>query len=172
MGRIAKILSYFKTQRNGASVSDIKADPGGGANITYEHFEPAGDDSQPLAGDFIVTVENAGAGRASAVGFLDPKNAKLSGPGEKRLYARNSSGAVVVSVWLKADSSVVINNGGGNITLEPSGTVNINGATIDPSGRITSPTQIVTPSLLSGGKEITNHTHPAGSPPGNTGPNN
>ena len=75
MGRIAKLLSFVREVRNGAKVSDSKVDPGGGADITAQHFAAAGDDSHPMPGDYVALNTDSGSGRESAVGYLDPLNA-------------------------------------------------------------------------------------------------
>lgn len=73
-------------------------------------------------------------------------------------------------------------NPSGFFELQDDGTVNINGATIDPAGNIETPANITAggtisaptiaadSSMTAAGKELVGHTHPAGSP--NTGPNN
>ena len=123
MGRIARILSFVRSEINGAKVSDVKSDPGGGPNTTSQHFQPAGDDAHPLPGDYVATSPAAGTGRETAVGYLDPANKQKAGPGEKRLYARDSAGAQVCEVWLKADGSVLIQNETGSTVLNPDGSV-------------------------------------------------
>lgn len=123
MGRIARILSFVRSEINGAKVSDVKSDPGGGPNTTSQHFQPAGDDAHPLPGDYVATSAAAGTGRETAVGYLDPGNKQKAGPGEKRLYARGGDGAQVCEVWLKADGSVLIQNETGSTVLNPDGSV-------------------------------------------------
>lgn len=236
MGRIAKLLSFTRTLLNGANVTDVKADPGGGANITAPHFSAPGDDAFPLPGDYPFLAEDVGEGTAVAVGYVDPKNAQKAEAGEKRTYARDpSTGEAVVEFWQKADSSAILENENGHVelradgsailkneqgfielradggsrcespaaafdvaadgsidgrnengyfTLQTGGTFEVNNVTIDPSGNIdtpvnlnvggtaTAPTVAASSSLTAAGKEIVNHNHPAGSPPGNTGPNN
>lgn len=178
MGTIASVKSVTHTERNGAKVTDIKADPGGGANITAQHFSGPGDDSQPLPGDYVASIENQRSGTYSAVGFVDPKNAQTSGPGEKRIYARNAAGEAVATAHLKSTSEIVIFNANGSLALDAAGTWTINGVvTIDKDGNITTPGTIQAAigkfinSLLAAGKELVAHIHPAGTPPGNTGPN-
>lgn len=212
MGRLARILSFVRGERRGAKVSDVKADPGGGPNITAEHFAPAGDDAHPLPGDYVATTSAAGTGRETAVGYLDPKNESKAQAGEKRIYARDpDTGDVVVEIWLKndgealvinangsvklrpdggsvvttpestfdcaADGSIAGANGSGSFELQAGGDFLVNGVTIDTSGNITSPATIMAPnvagstSVTAAGKELAGHIHPAGSPPGNTGPN-
>lgn len=172
-GRIAKILSFTRTVRNGARVSDVKVDPGGGANITAEHFAPAGDDSHPLNTDYSYAAPVENTGRRVIVGYLDPKNTPKAELGDKRIYGRDpSTGVAVVEVWLKNDGTAVISNGTGTMELQPNGTFNINGVTIDITGAIVTPTSIISPSVIANSKELAEHTHPAGTPPGDTGVNN
>jgi hypothetical protein len=132
VGRIARILSFVRSEINGAKVSDVKSDPGGGPNTTAQHFQPAGDDAHPLPGDYVATSAAAGTGRETAVGYLDPANEQKAAAGEKRIYARDpSSGDSVVEVWLKSDSTAVIINANGSVTLAPDGSVeatNANGS--------------------------------------------
>ncbi len=52
------------------------------------------------------------------------------------------------------------------------GGFNFNGATIGPNGEIESPVSVTSPSVVADGNELAGHDHPAGTPPGNTGPNN
>lgn len=121
MGRIAKLLSFVRSVAGGAQVSDVKVDPGGLANVTAQHFADPGDDSHPLPGDYVVVVKAAGTGRVNSVGYLDPKNEQKAGPGEKRIYARDSGGERVVEVWLKATGEAIIVNDKGSSTLRPDG---------------------------------------------------
>lgn len=123
MGRIAKLLSFVRGEANGAKVSDVKADPGGGANVTAQHFASPGDDSHPLPGDYVASVGAAGTGRENAVGYLDPNSEQKSQAGDKRIYARNGPGSESCEVWLKADGSVLIQNGTGGTVLNPDGSV-------------------------------------------------
>lgn len=73
---------------------------------------------------------------------------------------------------LRVDGSYRIENNSGHIELQQDGVVNINGATILTDGTIVSPTAVQSPSVVVDGKELKDHTHLAGNPPGNTGPNN
>lgn len=193
MGRIAKLLSFVRGEANGAKVSDVKADPGGSANVTAQHFASPGDDSHPLPGDYVAMAGAAGTGRENAVGYLDPKNEQKAQAGDKRIYARDGDGAAVVEVWLKNDGTAVVINANGSVTLRPdggtvvetpastfdaaasgsikgdngagsfelapSGTFIVNGVTIDPTGIITTPTQIVTPSAIINDVEAAGHNH-------------
>lgn len=122
MGRIAKLLSFVRLTRNDAKVSDVKVDPGGGPNITAEHFADAGDDSHPLTTDYVALNTDSGSGRESAIGYLDPINAPKAQPGDKRIYGRDAdTGEVVVEVWLKNDGTAIVSNDNGSVTLRPDG---------------------------------------------------
>lgn len=122
MGRIARLLSFVRLTRNDAKVSDVKVNPGGGPNITAEHFADAGDDSHPLTSDYVALNTDSGTGRESAIGYLDPINEPKAQPGDKRIYSRDAdSGAVVVEVWLKNDGTAVVSNENGSVTLRPDG---------------------------------------------------
>lgn len=201
MGLIAKVLSYTRiADRFGAKVSDVKHDPGGGANETGEHFQAANQDAVPLPGDYLLTVSVQRTGGEVVVGFIDPKQEQTAEPGEYRAYARDAGGAQVVQLHLKKDGTAILSNAEATVEMKPSGevntqnasgfyklqddgTVNINGATIDPSGNIETPTNITSggtvtaptvagsSSVTAAGKELAGHIHPAGTPPGNTGPN-
>ena len=195
MGRIAVLLSFVRSLAGEAKVSDVKVDPGGGANITAQHFSPAGDDAHPLPDDYAATVPVQRTGSEVAVGYIDPKNEQKAQPGDKRIYARDpEDGSTVVEVWLKNDGTALVANAEASVEVKPDGSIKgsnsagsfelqaggnfvVNGVTIDTSGNVTSPATITgttvagTTSLTAAGKEMAGHVHLAGTPPGNTGPN-
>ncbi len=171
MGRIARVLSFVRDVANGANVSRVTVNPGGGANITADHLSPAGDDSRPLADDYCITVGTMRTGGAAVVGYIDHANPGQAGPGEKRIYARDDSGAIVCELWIKADGSatllndkgsialagdgsVEMKNGAGSMALATSGEFDLNGVIIDSSGNITLPGMI-----KSGAADLAIHTH-------------
>ena len=122
MGRIATILSFSRVERNGAKISDVKIDPGGGPNITAEHFAPAGDDSFPLKTDYVVTNDIPRTGGETIVGYVDPINTPKANEGDKRIYARDpSNGNPINEVWLKNDGSILISNDNGSVLLRSDG---------------------------------------------------
>jgi len=121
VGRLAKLLSFVRTTKNEAQVSEAKADPGGGAIVTAEHFSAPGDDSHPLPGDYVTLNSDSGTGRETAVGYVDPINAPKALPGDKRIYARDEDGAVVVEIWLKNTGEATVLNANGSIVLRPDG---------------------------------------------------
>lgn len=189
MGRLGRLLAFAGVIRNNVPRGEAKLDPGGGPNITADHFAPAGDDAHPLPGDYVIVSRVPRSGGYGAVGYLDPSNTPKAALGEKRLYARApDTGAVVVEVWLQNTGQVVVQNdnaslslapdgsiaganASGNFTLQAGGNFEVNGAVIDTDGRISSPTAVAAPSIQAAGKELAGHDHPAGDPPGNTGPN-
>lgn len=195
MGLISKVLSYTRiADRFGAKVSDVKHDPGGGANETGEHFQAANQDAVPLPGDYLLTVSVQRTGGEVVIGFIDPKQEQTAEPGEYRAYARDGDGAQVVQLHLKKDGTAVLNNAEATVEMKPSGevstqnangfyklldsgVVDINGFTIATDGSAESPVSVTAPaisgtsSVKAAGKELAGHVHLAGSPPGNTGPN-
>lgn len=150
MGLISKVLSFTRVLRNGGNLSDVKADPGGGANTTMEHFSAPGDDSFPLETDYAVSVPVPGRGRQAVVGYVDPVSTPKSLKGDKRIYARDASGALVVELWLHNDGAGELSNALGSLTLLADGTFNINGVLISAAGTITDANGIV----------LGTHTHP------------
>ena len=193
MGRLGKILSFVGVTRNGAKVRDVKADMGGGVNATAEHYSAPGDDSQPLAGDYVATVTTMRSGVVVAVGHLDPKNEHTAQAGEKRIYSRDAGGGTVADVWLKNDGTIVHDNDGMTFEMRPDGSIEgnngagsfeltaggdfiVNGVTIDITGNITATglsatTVAATASLTAAALELVGHVHLAGVPPNTTGPN-
>lgn len=193
MGRITKVLSFIRTLRNGAKVSDVKVNSGGDLNITSEHFSDPGDDSFPLTTDYALATDIPRSGGEAIAGYLDPLNTPKAEKGEKRIYARDpADGSVIVEIWLKNDGEALIMNDSGSFVLKPDGSMKgsngsgsfelevggdflVNGVTIDTNGNIDSPTSISAPSIEVDGKELKDHTHPitsGSSAPGPTGPNN
>lgn len=149
---LGKLLSFMRSIRNGAKLSDVKIDPGGGPNVTAEHFSAPGDDAHPLPGDYIVQVAIQRSGGSAVVGYIDPKNDQKAEAGEKRIYARDSSGGCIVEFWLKATGEAKMVNGNGYITLGPDGEIEANGARITVSGDV----------VTASGVSLDNHPHNQG----------
>jgi len=122
MNYIAKLLSFVRVVKNGANVSDVTIDTGGGNNNTAEHFAPPGDDSFPLKTDYALAASiPRGAGKV-VTGYIDPINTPVAQEGDKRVYARNpADGSPVNQVWLKNDGSVLISNDNGSVLLRADG---------------------------------------------------
>lgn len=109
MGRVAVILSFLRVTKNEAKQTDVKIDPGAGANVTAQNFSPAGDDSQPLPEDYALTTSVLRTGGEAVVGFVDASSEPVAGPGEVRRYAREAGQKrTVAEHWLKADGTAVI----------------------------------------------------------------
>ena len=153
MGHIAKVISAERSEANGAKITDIKADPGGEAIATAQLFSQAGDDSLPVGGDYALFVQLPG-GSFACVGNIDIKNKQTAKSGDRRFYSRNSDGDQMSEVWLKNDGEVLLGNENGFIKIQPDGTVNINGSTIDKDGKMTVPESFVLK-----GVELSQHKH-------------
>lgn len=141
-GWLSKVLSSARVTVRGQRATDIKTDPGG-ALRTARQFQPSGDDSLPLQGDYACEVSVNGAGRSVAVGYQD-NVAPVAGAGEKRIYSRSGAGALVAEIYLQNDGSILIQKAGGpSVTLSGASLVKIAGdlevtGTIDAEGNITS----------------------------------
>lgn len=126
MAGIAQVIEFFRELVDGSNVDNVKGDPGGGGIKTYQHAGDAGDDSQPLPGDRLISVAEAGTGREAAIAYVDPINKGIAAGGEKRIYGRDpSTGVVNSSVHLKANGDIVSSNAGGSMTLKPDGTLTV-----------------------------------------------
>lgn len=169
MGRLARLLSFVRITRNGVPTTDVKFDPGGGANVTGPHLAPPGDDSHPLPDDFIYAGETSATGSEAVLGYVDPVNVPVAGAGDKRIYARDAdTGVTVAEVWLKSDGSILCDNNNGSFELQANGDFVVNGVTIDTNGNITTAGTVsagavsATTSLTVAGKEMSGHTHSQG----------
>lgn len=160
MSRVAEVLASERVVEEGAHGVDVKCDPGGDT-LTAPHFADPGDDSQPLPGDFVALETSSGSGLEQATGYADVKNEGKAQPGEKRIYARDASGAVMVELWLRGDGSLVIDNGSGKVELAAGGDVTINGVVIDASGNVKAPGE-VTAMATGPGVKLSKHKHPTG----------
>jgi hypothetical protein len=121
VGRIGKLLSFIRSFRNDSNISDVKIDPGGGINITSEHFSSPGDDSHPLTSDYVITIKIPRTGGEVVVGYVDPINTPVAQEGDKRIYGRDGNGDDIVQVWLKNDGEALISNTNGSVKLRPDG---------------------------------------------------
>ena len=178
---LGRLLSFLRTERNDAKVSDTTLDPGGGPNITGEHFADPGDDSHPLPGDYVATTGIPRSGGEVPVGYADTINDPKAEAGEKRIYGRDAAtGLAVNEIWLKADGAVLIANANGSFELKADGSIKgsnsagsfelesggdfvVNGATITAAGDV----------LTALGRSLDLHVHPitsGSSSPGPTGP--
>lgn len=187
MGRITRILSFFRSVRDGAFLSQTRSKSTRSVIYTSDNFQSSGEDSQPLPGDFAITVETVRTGSSAVVGYIDQKNEGVSEPGEKRIYSRDSSGNVIATLYLKNNGEIEIKNDelsmhlfnsgdvliqNENITLamSPAGAFKLDNTlgilelrddgSIDLNGTIIDPTgAISTNSIEVDGKQLKDHTH-------------
>ena len=110
MGIMATTLQFIRRARGSAFWPALKVEDRKGDNNIVEMFQSAGDDSPPLPGDNVALVGSQRQGGRLAVGVIDNKNAGTAIAGEKRIYARDSAGAVVSELHLKADGSFILKN--------------------------------------------------------------
>lgn len=110
-GMTGTIKEVLITTRGGTTYAEVKADTGGGELITAELFLSPGVDALPLPGDSAQFVPGRRTGGWVCLGVIDTAKAPAVVNGEAELYGRSSGGARVSSVRVKADGSVVINEG-------------------------------------------------------------
>lgn len=137
MGLIGKVKSWLNTTRNGAKIAEIKGAIHGTLK-TLLHTSGIGDDSQALPGDYVVTVRDVKTGRETIVGYIDPNCPQNAGAGEKIIYSRDASGAVVAKAWLKNTGEIELSNDLASLTIDPTGEFGFSGPlgsfTIDAAG--------------------------------------
>lgn len=124
MGEIGTVKRF---ERDGAN-ADTVVDTGGVNTRSAEHFEGAGDDSQPLPGDAAALQPGANTGGKQALGYSDPvAGNKVADPGEKRTYSRNpTTGAAVAAVYCKSDGTIMIESlNGAPIEIRSTGRVTV-----------------------------------------------
>lgn len=161
MGRIARVIEFFRTTRGESKISQVKSGSGSGWNTTNDNFQPAGDDAFPLSTDYEYIGEVDGSGRYATLNYADPINTPKAEAGDKRIYARDaSSGLAKVDVWLKADGTLTIENEAGKFELTPDGVFTINEATITADGDVITNTGV----SLRHHKHIGNLGSPTGEP--------
>ena len=122
MGRVVRIDKVAVVD----GVRILTVDPGNGSLDDVELFLPPGEDGLPVAGDLAVVVDAVGNAGPVAVATLDEEQPD-GAAGGKRIYARDASGAIISWVRLSPDGKVEVNNGAGEIIMDPSGKVTING---------------------------------------------
>lgn len=131
----------------------VKLDPTSGDITAAELYSPAGDDAPPLETDYAVAANTLHEGAPAVFGFIDLQNNSKAAKGEKRIYARDSTGAVVAEFWLKNDGSIEGSNSLGSFKLLATGDFVVNGVTIDTTGDISAN------SITIGGISFVAHVH-------------
>ena len=167
MGMIYRLIEFFRRETPRRKTSFTRGDSGGGIIHTTEYFQPAGDDAQPMSSDMGVEVPTRGAEQYVSMGFVDPRNAGITEAGEKRIYARDQDGNVVVDIYLQRDGSLRamnengimhmrangsfrMSNSNGQAELQQGGDFVVNGARITAAGEI----------INAGGIVLGTHVHP------------
>jgi hypothetical protein len=167
VGFLATVIEFLRSSDQGTPTPEGKFERGGDDPVTAFHFAPPGTDAHPLPGDVGYLGDDLGAGNAQALGYQDPKNAGVAGPGEHRTYARAADGSIVGELWLKADGSILARSvlAGSSAELGADGSISLanaaGGLAIDAAGNVTATTPVGT---FGAGT----HTH--ASPFGPTGP--
>jgi hypothetical protein len=146
MGRVGKILDSERVQSEGAEVTDLKVDMGGGDIVSVQLICPPGVDALPLAGEYVDFERSSGSGVGVANGTYDPKLEPKAEPGEIGFVARDALGSVVTQVYLRKDGTARIV---GNVSIE--GDLTVTGEVTAKSG----PQQVT----------LGGHLHPTGTGP-------
>jgi phage gp45-like len=99
----------IKTNRNGeVDVRLLQVQFSNERDIqTVQHFNPSGEDSAPINGDEVIVFE-IGAAFKVAVATQDAL-AAVMGAGEKKLYSRDSGGAIAAFINLLAGGNLELN---------------------------------------------------------------
>lgn len=121
MARIARVVAVDAEGDGGIEV--IRVDFGGGDVKTARYFQPSGDDSKPLPGDFVLLERSDGAGAWAVTGFADPDHDAKSSEGEKRLYSRDEDGNLMAEAWLRSDGTIILRvlKAGSPVVVETNG---------------------------------------------------
>jgi hypothetical protein len=147
MSRVAIVLSVERVSDEGGHGVDVKCDPNGGDFITAHHYADPGEDSLPLPGDSIGLSASSDS-EEHGVSYADTRNAGITVPGEKRIYARDNAGNVVGSLYLRGDGTAEL----ACASLVIKGDVRIEGK-LDTTGEVTA--KAGSPQAVA----LTTHTH-------------
>jgi hypothetical protein len=127
-GSVSPVSEYRPDGDDGA---EIQVDLGGGDLADADVFGPAGEDSPPLPDDDALLVKLDGETETlAAVAYADA-TARTAEPGERRLYARDSSGAQVAEVYMQGDGTVTVTGAtGSTVEIAADGSISISGASV------------------------------------------
>lgn len=166
-GRLGNVDSATRVDVDGVPTVVVKVDCGDEL-LTAEHLDSPGVDALPLPGDECMIEECEGVGATSVNAYADPKNVGKAEPGERRTYARDASGKVVIESWLKADGSGTLFNEKGKLTLLPDGSLSYNDGAfiVDVNGNAKFKGEVTamagTPAVPLPGVKLSTHLHPTG----------
>lgn len=149
-------MSFTRVVREGANLSDVQVDTGGGDIITPEHSHAPGDDCFPLGDDQpIVMLTDSRSGGGMVVGYVEPDCTQKAQVGERRSYARKEDRSEVNEVWLKNDGEILLDNDEARITVFPDGKIETkNGEvtqTLYPDGKVVTVNPVSTQTMLADG---------------------
>lgn len=159
MGGLGSSVDAYRAE--GDTGAEVDVDLGGKDGGTSDYYASPGEDSPPLPGDDVILValdddDDESSETLAAVGYSDPTDRVAAG-GEKRTYARDSSGEVTAEIHMRGDGSVTIQRsagsaiiigsdgavtidaGSGTITIDVAGAIKLSGLTVsldtgDPLG--------------------------------------
>lgn len=120
MGRVGTVKAVNSEDFNGEKLNTVVVDLGGGEVITGEHFCNSGDDALPQIGDYAIVVG------VDIVGYIDYNTEFITLRGEKRIYARDADGALICSIYLQQDGTILVSNDSGSIEMSSSGVISLN----------------------------------------------
>lgn len=148
----------------------------GGGGWSIEHKIVAGDEGIIIFSQRCVDawIETGGVAENPISRFHDKQDAyfvpgirskpnSISNFANDGVKIRNEDGGVYV--WVKDDAGIDMQNGMGNITMLPTGEVNINGVIFSTTGGVTAPESVWSPvmeattSLIVNSQEMNQHQH-------------
>jgi len=100
MARYGRVEGIERRVENGATVTYVKVDTGGGDPEEVQHLEAPGEDSPPVIGDFAGVDEVGDSGTKQTNGYFDPKGEAKSANGEKRYVSRTEQGEKIAELWM------------------------------------------------------------------------
>lgn len=99
MGQQGEVKGFERRTEQGSANDYVKVDTGGGDTDEAQHFNPPGEDSPPIDGDFAMLEEHED-GTKQVVGYHDTKSEQKSARGEKRFYSRTEQGQKIAEMYM------------------------------------------------------------------------
>lgn len=118
-------LDIRKNRDGGADVRLLQVQMVGDDVQTVQYMPMAGDDSPPQVGDKVAIIP-IGPAFQVAVGVQDSVTPSAAA-GERLLYSRDASGALIASVHLKKNGAILISNALASVVLNANGSIDIAG---------------------------------------------